>query len=698
MLLVLRRRVRRAATLSLALLFTLVAALIAPAASHAVTTGNGSLVYSPAAGTSFNPEGGRAAGTTYAKVVALKNSGSHNGEVFVTYDQLVLVNGVQVYPVYRSTDGGTTWTHISDVVPSQDFPALTRTAQPFLYEVPQQTGSLPAGTLLLAGMLMPKDRSSSRIVVYKSLDRGATWSLLSTVDTGGPAVYDPTPTSTTTTVWEPSLNVDSSGNLVTYFSDERQKSSGVLQAVSLRRSLDGGQTWGPVVNVAAIPNQSDRPGMITVTRLPNGQYLAAYEVVNRPSQSNNTAVVYYKFSSDGVTWSANSLGTAVKLADGRGIGSSPFVRWVPSGGPNGTVILASKWALDGSGNISGGQNFYANRNLGQGSWERLPFAVTYDAADAQGGSFSGFAQGFDVSPDGLTLYQATNVENTSTTYNDIRVGTIPLNAVRYEAERATRNNSTVVTHGDASGGSKTGNINFADSYVEFTVRAPLAGTYSVNVRYDNGTGATSSHSVRVNGGTAFPLSYAKTIDWARYGWAQFTTSLNAGSNTIRFSYNGSYAELDSIDVYQPSVAADGEFRVINRNSGKSLEIAAASLADGAGAGQWGDTGNPTQVWRIPSVSSGYTRFLNKNSGKLLEIPDASTADGTRAGQWGPTGHPTQDWSLTPTSSGYLKLTNRNSGKLLEVYNNALTDGAIADQWGPTGCTCQEWRLVSEAIQ
>ena len=29
---------------------------------------------------------------------------------------------------------------------------------------------------------------------------------------------------------------------------------------------------------------------VTVTRLPNGKYLAAYEVVNRPSQSLNTAV------------------------------------------------------------------------------------------------------------------------------------------------------------------------------------------------------------------------------------------------------------------------------------------------------------------------------------------------------------------------------------------------------------------------
>ncbi|UUZ86406.1 glycoside hydrolase [Paenibacillus sp. P26] len=290
-----------------------------PGTAEAVTTGNGSLVYSPAAGSSFDK-----AGTTYAKIITLKNNGSANGTLLVTYDQLVYVNGVQVYPIYKSTDNGTTWTHVTDVVPSQNFPGETLTSQPFLYEVPQTVGGLAAGTILLAGNIMKADRSTSRIVIYKSTNQGTSWSLLSTVDTGGPAVYDPSPTSTTTTIWEPSLNIDSSGNLVCYFSDERQKANNILQAVSYRRSTDGGLTWGAEGNVAAIPNKSDRPGMITVTRSPNGKYMAVYEVVNRPSQSLNTAVVYYKFSDDGVTWTANDLGTPIQLSNGRGIGSSPM--------------------------------------------------------------------------------------------------------------------------------------------------------------------------------------------------------------------------------------------------------------------------------------------------------------------------------------------------------------------------------------
>ena len=680
-----KRLVKRLAWLTL-----LPLALAWPTGASAVITNNGVLVY-PSGTDSFDP-----AGATYARIIALKHNGQHNGTLLLTFDQLKEVNGRQVYPIYRSTDGGATWTLIANVYDTVF--GTTRTSQPALFEVPQQTGDLAPGTILLAGNIFPEDKSSTRIVIWKSTDRGETWSYLSTVDVGGPYEYDPSPTSTTTTIWEPFLYLDENGHLICAYSDERQKADGVLQALVLRRSTDGGQTWGPLVNVVAIPNQNDRPGMITVTRLPNGKYMAAYEVVNRPSQSLNTAPIYVKFSDDGYTWDASDIGTQVLLRDGRGIGSSPYIKWVPVGGPNGMVIISSKWGLTPSGQISGGQNFYVNYNLGVGPWERLPMAVTYDAADIDA-YFAGFSQSFDTSVDNLTLYHATNVESGTADLNDIRVGTLPLNATRYEAERATLNNVQVLNHVDATGGQEVGYINFSDSYVEFdNIKVPAAGTYTINVRYSNGTGSTSTHSVSVNGGTPFTLSYPATADWNRFLWASFNVNLNAGVNTIRFSYNSGFAEIDSIDVFQAGTPNDGEFWIVNRNSGKLLEIAGNSTADGALATQWGDTGYPCQLWSFQPAGGGYYRIVNKNSGKLLEVIGASTADGASVGQWGDTGHHTQQWSIHPTDSGYFKLINRNSGKLLEVYQMSTADGATVTQWDDTGYPCQEWTLVKEGIQ
>lgn len=681
--------------LAAAVLALLAALLMHPAPAAAVTTGNGALVYSPAAGSSFNPEGGTPAGTTYAKIIVLKHSGGANGTQLVTFDQLVLENGVQVYPIYRSTNDGASWTHVTDVNPSATFPALTRTAQPFLFEVTETTGDLAAGTILLAGMIMPEDRSSSRLVVYKSTNQGTSWSFLSTIDTGGPAVYDPSPSSTTTTVWEPSFAIDAYGGLVAYYSDERQKSNDVLQAVSYRRSTDGGKTWGSLVNVSAPPNRSDRPGMITVAKLPNGRYLTTFEVVNRPSQSNNTAPVYFKTSDDGLDWGdPDSIGTPVELADGRGIGSSPYVTWVPSGGPQGMVVVASKWSLDANGTIDGGQNFYVNYNLGEGPWERLPMAVTYDASDTQGGNFSGFAQGIDVSVDGRTLYQAVNVENLSTDLNDIRVGSIPLDAQQYEAENAAVNDASTVSHVQASNGSKIGGINNAGSYVEFTVNVPAAGTYTMNVRYDNGFGSTATHGVSVNGGSSSSISYPPTVDWGRFGWAQKSVSLNAGENTVRFAKGTNFAELDVVHLHR-SAALDPVFEVENRNSGKLLEVLGALTTDGAAVGQWGPTGNATQQWTVSG--GGTVQLVNRNSGKLLEIPSGQTADGVDAVQWGPTGSPTQSW-VAATSGGWWTFTNANSDKVLEIDGCSTADGAVAQQWPANGFACQQWRLVKEGIQ
>jgi len=669
----------------------------------AQTTDNGAVVYVSDNEATFDP-----GGATYSRIICLKHSGTSNGKLLCTFDQLKNVSvqlsdgstvSKQVYPIYESSDDGTTWSLISNVY-DQEY-GLPRTSQPCLFELPQQVGDMPAGTILLAGNIFDDDPyTQSRIVLYRSFDGGHTWSFLSQVDQGGPCVYDPSTTSTTTTIWEPFLGISADGRLVCYYSDERQKSSGALQTVSLRASSDG-VNWGEEKNVAAITNNSDRPGMITVTELPNGKYMATYEVVNRPSISLNNAVVYCKFSDDGINWDAGSLGTRVALADGRGIGSSPYVKWVDAGGPNGMVIISAKWATDEDDNISGGQNFYVNYNLGEGTWERLPMAVTYDYNDQAGGYFSGFSQSFDVNEDSTILYQATNVENfdnqkvmNGTTYNlnDIRVGTISLDSNLYEAENAALNNVNVEMAVDASGGQEVRYINESDSTVDFdNVIVDTTGNYVINVRYSNGDTHEASHLVKINGSTIGTVNYPVTSNWDRYQWASFTTGLYSGANSIEFDKNVYYAEIDCITVSKVSNAV----ALVNKNSEKYLEIKSALLSDGAEAGQWGITHNACQNWIFEEVEAGYYRIKNLNSGLYLDIENHSLEDGAKAIQATYSNNYSQQWKLEEASEGYFHIVNRNSGKYLEVQSNSQEDGAVVGQWGMTGYGCQEWTIKLE---
>lgn len=106
-----------------------------------------------------------------------------------------------------------------------------------------------------------------------------------------------------------------------------------------------------------------------------------------------------------------------------------------------------------------------------------------------------------------------------------------------------------------------------------------------------------------------------------------------------FTKDTSYAELDTLHVYRSS-ALDTQFQVVNRNSGKLLEVLSALTTDGAPVGQWGPTAHPTQRWTLDIVSGTTVQLINVNSGKLLEIPSARMANGVDAVQWAPTGHPT----------------------------------------------------------
>ncbi|MEW2116376.1 RICIN domain-containing protein [Streptomyces sp. NPDC005474] len=121
----------------------------------------------------------------------------------------------------------------------------------------------------------------------------------------------------------------------------------------------------------------------------------------------------------------------------------------------------------------------------------------------------------------------------------------------FEAEQATRNHANLFSSSTSSNGQYIGQIDFADSYVTFTVDAPAAGTYPVTVYYANGTTGTSTHQLITNDDTANPItvSYAPTGAWQKFSDSQAVTvqvPMKAGANTLKFAKGTSFAELDRI--------------------------------------------------------------------------------------------------------------------------------------------------------
>lgn len=485
------------------------------------------------------------AGSAYTRAITLRHNGEANGTVIATFERHTDVDGNRpAFPIYRSTNFGKSWQFVTNALDSP-FGAGNR-YQPALYELPAASGNLPEGTLLLVGNSIPNDLSSTRLVMYKSLDAGNTWSFVSTIDTGGPAVYQPEANSTSSPVWEPQLLLTPSG-LVVYYSDEKQKSADILQALVHKVSTDGGQTWGPTVNDVAVPDRNTRPGMMTVIKLPNGQYFGAYEVVGLPD-----VPVYAKFSPDGVNWGDPAdLGFKLQTASGQSLFGSPWVEWVPTGGPNGTIIVT---ATKMNGVTPPKSNFLANTNNGQGNWTLFPTPI-----DTPDGTNGGYSQSVTTSLDNRYLMQFTSRPN-SVGKHDVVSGVMPLDTVKYEAENQVLSPDVqILNRSAASSGREVGFINLASSSVLFnSVSAPRPGVYKIRVRYSNGTSSSATHLVSVNGAPATTLSLARTGNWDAYDYITFDVTLNQGNNTIRFTKGAGQAELDVIEQYTQGARYEAE--------------------------------------------------------------------------------------------------------------------------------------------
>jgi hypothetical protein len=131
----------------------------------------------------------------------------------------------------------------------------------------------------------------------------------------------------------------------------------------------------------------------------------------------------------------------------------------------------------------------------------------------------------------------------------------------YEAENATIVNAQTEASSSASNGYYVGNINGtgderSDSFVDFLVNVPTAGSYTLAVRYANGGTATSTQGLAYDSGGWSTVSYPPTGSWTTFATTTAgTLTLKAGSNVIRlakgapfFAGGTNYAELDSITV------------------------------------------------------------------------------------------------------------------------------------------------------
>ncbi|MEY9836388.1 RICIN domain-containing protein [Streptacidiphilus sp. EB103A] len=575
-------------------------------------------------------------GAMYARGVTLHHAGDANGTMLSTFE--VYTSTTPVFPVYKSTDGGSTWSYLSQVTDTVNGYGMRWNPQ--IYELPAALGALPAGTLLESGLSVPADRSSTEILLYDSTDHGQTWHFLSSVAKGGAAwTADPN-----TPVWEPFLLMNN-GRLDVYYSDQRENSVNSQKLVH-QTSTDG-TSWGAVVDDVVYPAQSARPGMATVAAIGGGKWIMTYEYCNAPSGG---CPVYYKIASDPENFGA-ATGQQLLLNDGSKPCCQPYVVWTPSGGANGTIVVSD-----------GGQTALAVNTAGgaAGSWKS-------EGSNAPGG----YSRSLMLMPDGNTVLTLTGGYHDSSYLNQVQFAFDNVAPGISNGATYTLTNSYSGLNAGATGTTS------GTPAVQLTASPSSAQQQWTLTRQANGyftlTDAASGLRLAVTGGS--------TTDGA-------TVELDTASP-------GSAAQDWAV-----AQLSDGTFTITNRRSNLLLDDYQWAKSSGATVDQWETTGGSNQHWTLtqtafPDLTSGLLSLQN-NFGEYLEIPGGSTTSGTQADQWWYANQNWHLWRFVAVTGGY-RIVNGQSGLALTDTSPATSE-AITQTTAVSGNAAQVWTLVPHGNQ
>ncbi len=177
-------------------------------------------------------------------------------------------------------------------------------------------------------------------------------------------------------------------------------------------------------------------------------------------------------------------------------------------------------------------------------------------------------------------------------------------------------------------------------------------------------------------------------------WSRVTAMLAAVLATgLLTSLITTPAQALSASAEAAAVDTDAWYVLVNRNSGKALDVAGPSTADGAAVQQWTRHDGTNQQWQFVDSGDGFYRLKARHSDKVLDVANASTADGAAVQQWADHNGTNQQFSLADSDGDHVRLINRGSGKAVEVRDASTADGGSIIQYADHNGTHQQWLMI-----
>ncbi|HSH31535.1 MAG TPA: RICIN domain-containing protein, partial [Candidatus Saccharimonadales bacterium] len=152
-----------------------------------------------------------------------------------------------------------------------------------------------------------------------------------------------------------------------------------------------------------------------------------------------------------------------------------------------------------------------------------------------------------------------------------------------------------------------------------------------------------------------------------------------GGSITRNNVSGAISVARTFAATLPNL---GSYELVAKHSGKCVDVAFASLNDGANIQQFGCNGSNAQTFSLQTVPGNYYKYklVAKHSGKCLDVTATSLADGANIQQFSCNGSSAQTFALQSVGAGYYQIVAKHSGKCLDVAGFSTADGGNIQQW------------------
>ena len=155
------------------------------------------------------------------------------------------------------------------------------------------------------------------------------------------------------------------------------------------------------------------------------------------------------------------------------------------------------------------------------------------------------------------------------------------------------------------------------------------------------------------------------------------------------------AVLVSVPHARAQASGTPYFMIVNKNSGRAMDLIGGNTANGSAINQWSyDYNSNNQHWAIlPTEARNHFKLISQVSGKCACIDMDSNNSGAILHEWDYTGNnPSQQWDLIPAGNGWFQIKNVRSGQVLGVSYGSADNNQPLLQWPSNGNADQLWRL------